>query len=221
MNEVTDMETVITEFPNRRKEFFLEINSFEREEHIDSFLIYFLSPVITGIKPSSTITVSAEQEKRLVRLYEEKLYEMGFDYFKLRSCAKKSLIFVYNKDSLERYLNFRDCREILYKEGYKGLNLSEMLTKIKNRITENDFPHEIGLFLGIPACDVEGFLSCKECIFSGYWKVYDRLEIASEIFGLYDLSRNIVVENTLNGVPLNKTISKIKNMYLSNIDILQ
>lgn len=211
----------MTEFPNRKKEFFLEINRFDKTENIDSFLIYFLSPVITGIKPSSTITVSKEQENRLIALYNEKLYDMGFDFMKLRSCSKKSLFFVYNKSSLERYLQFDDCREILYKEGYRGLSLSEMLLKIKNRIKNDSFPHEIGLFLGIPACDVEGFLSCKECIYSGYWKVYDRLEIASELFGLYDLSRNIVVENTLNGIPLNKTISNIKNMYIDNIDMLQ
>lgn len=36
-----------------------------------------------------------------------------------------------------------------------------------------DFPHELGLFLGYPAEDVRGFIDRKQCKYIGLWKVYE------------------------------------------------
>lgn len=206
---------------NKKKEFFHKINKLENEEDIDSFLVYLLSPVITGIKPSATITVNNTQKRRLMKLYSEKLNFMGINYTILKSCSKRSLFFIYNINSLEKYLELDESKRFLEKEGYSGYSLEEMILKVKDKIKDEQFPHEIGLFLGIPVCDIEGFLSCKKCISSGYWKVYDRLEIANKIFSLYDSSRNLVIDNTLRGIPINSTIHSINNMYINSIDILQ
>ncbi len=205
----------------RKKEFFQKINKFENLNNLDSFLIYLISPVITGIKPSSTITVDRLQSERLRYLYDRKLSNMDFEYIKIRNCGGRELLLVYNKSSLKKYLNIEANRKILETSGYSGMGIDDMLEELKSRITNGDFPHEIGLFLGIPACDVDGFLNCRECIHSGYWKVYDNLHIANELFNLYDSSRNMVINNTLKGVPLEKTIYSMKNKYLENVDILQ
>ena len=50
-----------------------------------------------------------------------------------------------------------------------------------------DFPHEIGLFLGYPPCDVRGFIEhraggCKCC---GCWKVYGDVAEARRCFASY------------------------------------
>ena len=53
------------------------------------------------------------------------------------------------------------------------------------RLRENDeFPHEIGLFLGYPIEDVVGFIryAGKGCKLSGLWKVYGDAEAASRLF---------------------------------------
>lgn len=43
-----------------------------------------------------------------------------------------------------------------------------------------EFPHEVGLFLGYPPEDVEGFIENKarSCKITGYWKVYSDEEKA-------------------------------------------
>jgi hypothetical protein len=47
----------------------------------------------------------------------------------------------------------------------------------------NEFPHEIGLFLGYPPKDVEGFMHSRDdCLLCGLWKVYDNPEGAQEQF---------------------------------------
>ena len=56
------------------------------------------------------------------------------------------------------------------------------------RLRENDeFPHEIGLFLSYPPEDVRGFIENKACRFkcAGLWKVYGDEERAKELFRQY------------------------------------
>ena len=44
-----------------------------------------------------------------------------------------------------------------------------------------EFPHEIGIFLGYPPADVDGFMHRKEdCRISGLWKVYDDIREAEQ-----------------------------------------
>ena len=49
------------------------------------------------------------------------------------------------------------------------------------------FPHEIGLFLGYPPADVEGFIKSPNEGFCevGYWKVYSDAEKARSVFRRY------------------------------------
>lgn len=54
-----------------------------------------------------------------------------------------------------------------------------------------EFPHEIGIFLGYPIWDVEGFIEHKgqNYKFCGYWKVYQDVEGAKLKFKEYDRIR--------------------------------
>ena len=67
----------------------------------------------------------------------------------------------------------------------KGLRL----TPLRRRLAENEeFPHEIGLFLGYPPEDVCGFIenkaACAQCV--GCWKVYGDVESAKRKFAQYE-----------------------------------
>ena len=50
-----------------------------------------------------------------------------------------------------------------------------------------EFPHEIGLFLGYPPLDVDGFIrNPKEGFYEvGYWKVYSDVQSARLAFSRY------------------------------------
>ena len=68
-------------------------------------------------------------------------------------------------------------------------NVQELLFHLRGRFTDpTEFPHEIGLFLGYPLEDVEGFCRKKgaDCKLSGYWKVYGDVETARKRFAAYD-----------------------------------
>ena len=61
-------------------------------------------------------------------------------------------------------------------------------------------PHEIGIFLGIPRGDVEGFIKNqgKNYLLNGYWKVYTGLDRAIELFRSYDASRYMYLNKLIN-----------------------
>ena len=78
------------------------------------------------------------------------------------------------------------------KEGYPVSDgVEAMLTHLGARLAGAEFPHEVGLFLGYPAADVEGFRrnagrNCKLC---GHWKVYGQVEEARRRFLAFDRCR--------------------------------
>ena len=68
-----------------------------------------------------------------------------------------------------------------------------------NRMKE--FPHEVGIFLGYPICDIKGFLENKgeRYLHSGYWKIYGNLEETRKKFLSYDEAREIAIGEFLSG----------------------
>jgi hypothetical protein len=81
---------------------------------------------------------------------------------------------------------------------HKDMNFNECLAHLKERF-ENLCPHEIGIFLGIPLGDVITFIEQpkRECLLSGYWKVYSNPEEAKDIFKKYDMVKSNIISNIL------------------------
>ena len=95
---------------------------------------------------------------------------------------------VYRPEQLSACLNQPKTRAILRLCGYPvSLSLPDLIAHLKARMGEEDFPHEIGLFLGYPPEDVAGFIRhCgKNCKCSGCWKVYGNREEAELRFARY------------------------------------
>ena len=66
-----------------------------------------------------------------------------------------------------------------------------MLETLGRRLNQGDFPHEVGLFLGYPPEDVEGFRlhRGRDYKLAGCWKVYSDVERARQCFRRYGLCR--------------------------------
>ena len=82
------------------------------------------------------------------------------------------------------------AKDILEAYGYCTGNANRCVARLMERlktVSAESFPHEIGLFLGYPPEDVEGFINnhaggCKIC---GAWKVYGDAESARKKFDSY------------------------------------
>ena len=92
--------------------------------------------------------------------------------------------------------------------GYtEDMTMDEMLVYAAKRFREYkagkaDFPHEMGIFLGYPLGDVKGFIEHhgRNCLCSGYWKVYENEEKARETFRLYARVKQIAMDMVRQGM---------------------
>ena len=93
---------------------------------------------------------------------------------------KTANLFSYRyKDRKNLILEVRELNNVIVKKGLRML--------IVRLNTEKDFPHEIGLFLGYPPEDVEGFIRNKaqNYLSQGLWKVYGDTKKAEALFARY------------------------------------
>lgn len=183
--------------------FFNMLSELEDKEYFEKFMLYNLSLVTSGIKPSATVNLTKEN-RNLYKLWlvygENFLNNEDLDYVLLRENEKSIVVLIYNSEVLRKYLNKKENLVLLKKLGYNtNYSLEEALNKLQERYKLYNCPHELGVFLGYPVDDVIDFMECsnKKCVMCGYWKVYNNEERAIETFKLYDQIRKCTLEKIL------------------------
>ena len=114
-------------------------------------------------------------DKEGIKILIEVLKEKGIRLYILQRQDKRVLVYVYRKKQLEVSLNRPGVAKFLKKYGYESTEIKYALSRLKSRIGENnEFPHEIGIFLDYPLGDVIGFIVNQGRNFkcAGCWKVY-------------------------------------------------
>ena len=79
------------------------------------------------------------------------------------------------------------------------------MVALRNQLRKTgDFPHEIGLFVGYPPEDVDGFirLGPEKCKCTGLWKVYGDDVQAKKTFAKYKKCTSIYCEMVARGKTL-------------------
>lgn len=124
----------------------------------------------------------------------------------LCNCSKRHLLLVYREENLAQHLAQAGVQTLLRKNGYDtSASFSGLLQQLKIRLAQsNNFPHEIGLFLGYPLEDVAGFClwQGKGYKYSGQWKVYGDVAKAQATFARYDKCRNALCKRVQQGMSL-------------------
>ena len=157
------------------------------EEH----LIRHCAPTLAGIKTASLFTCAYEDQAALldtVRRMNKKLKPKGLRMLPLRFSDKKALIYLYRPKKLSADLENATASQLLERCGYGCGSCEHCVACLGKKLRrQQDFPHEIGLFLGYPAEDVRGFIECgpDSCKCTGCWKVYTDVEGARKKFAQY------------------------------------
>ena len=160
----------------------------EAVKRFEYTLAFHCAPALAGIKPADLISWTGTREERdaLVERYACRLAGAGISVRMLCRCERHSLILVYRQDRLEGQLERREVRDMLRRDGYPvEEGLEAMLVHLSRRLRAcPEFPHEVGLFLGYPAEDVEGFRAHggRDYKYCGLWKVYSDVERAQSCF---------------------------------------
>ena len=178
-------------------------------------LVYHASPTLSGLKPANLLSLSKEDFPNLPDLlseYTAQLKRKGIAFFFFFDCNQRWLLLVFRPQMLQVQLSRPSVQALLTEEGYpNSSNVQIMLSHLRQRLaSQNNFPHEIGIFLGYPLADVLGFRKYKGecCKLCGYWKVYGDVEQAKQCFARFDRCRSVLFSHLLAGSTLNDLVAE-------------
>ena len=109
---------------------------------------------------------------------------------------------MYRPALLSKDLRHDVAEQLLQERGYCTKQLKSCVVHLIKRLREfEEFPHEIGLFLGYPPEDVNGFINNKAggCKITGCWKVYGDAEAARKTFERYRKCTKVYCKQFANG----------------------
>ena len=117
------------------------------------------APVLAGLKPSNAVTLDYIDSKELIQSLAGSDIKCGLIY----SGNGKCLWLLYREQQVNQYLMDSENQRFLKHCGYSSFQIQNILYTLKNRYRlykagQADFPHELGLILGYPLCDVIGFI---------------------------------------------------------------
>lgn len=176
----------------------------------EDYLIRNCAPTLAGIKTGSLFTCPFENKAALleeIRRINRQFAGKGLRLLPLRFSEKKALIYLYRPARLQQDLTNEVASQILQEQGYCMGNCQQCVQQLGRKLRcQQDFPHEIGLFLGYPAEDVHGFIEkgpdCCKC--TGCWKVYGDAESARKTFARYKKCTKVYCDQWAKGQNLDR-----------------
>lgn len=163
----------------------------------ERYLVQHCSPALAALKTANMFCFpfsSEEELKRQLRIWNERLERKGVSLLLLRVRKKSAMIYVFRRFLLQRDLSDPQTAYFLSCRGYPDTGADDALGHLKRRLLEKEnFPHEIGLFLGYPLRDVIGFIrnEGKNCKCADCWKVYGDEREAKKIFEAFRKCREV------------------------------
>ena len=155
----------------------------------EELIVRHCSPTLAGLKTGSLFScpsTSPGEMRESLRDLNSRLAPKGIRVLPVKNDGERALIYLYRPARLSRDLCNSAAEEILSDRGYPCGCPGKCIMKLMERLKGDEFPHEIGLFLGYPPDDVRGFIADPSaCKCAGCWKVYGDREAAEKQFALY------------------------------------
>lgn len=176
----------------------------------EDYLIRNCAPTLAGIKTANLFSCPCPDRAELVaslcRL-NGRLCRKGLRVVPLRFSEKKALIYLYRPRQLAADLCHGEAMRILNPLGYDCAKSEQCLVRLARKLrAREEFPHEIGLFLGYPPADVCGFIENKPCTCKcvGCWKVYTDEAGARQKFAQYRKCTEIYCDAWTKGIDIER-----------------
>ncbi len=177
---------------------------------MENVIGYHCAPALAGIKASNIVACYKDKgynvNREISRLNNE-LNSRKIYLEPLCESEKRVLVMVYRSNVLCKALKNEEVKSFLSSLGYPAdADLHTYIRILKKRLINEDFPHEIGAFLGYPMHDVYGFINHRdeECLLCGEWKVYKKPEEAQKMFERFSACRKALAGQIMKGHSLSQ-----------------
>ena len=155
-------------------------------------LVDHCAPTLAGIKVGNLFcckTAPGEDIRAVIAGWNHLFLGKGVQVRLIRESPSCALVYVFRPALLSKLLARGDVARFLEGYGFSDCQgLESYIERLGSHIGSADcFPHEIGIFLGYPLQDVQGFIQNRGRHFSlcGFWKVYSEPQRAERLFKQY------------------------------------
>ena len=168
------------------------------------------APTLAGIKTGSLCPCPYDSRQQLladIRRMNRVLVPRGLCLLPMRLGQGRALLYLYRPQALRRDLDDDLSCRLLRQAGYPCGSCGQCVARLVQRLrTEEEFPHEVGLFLSYPPEDVKGFIEnhAANAKCTGVWKVYGDERQARQTFDRYKKCTQTYCERWRSGVKLDR-----------------
>ena len=178
---------------------------------LDELLAFHCAPVLLGEKTGNLFSIRKACFERMRNRYREigvRLAPLGINLELLLKRRETVLLYVYRPELLDADMRRPEAQKLLFPLRYRR---GHLIQRLRARLAEEKFPHEIGLFLGYPPNEVVEFIknhgeNSKYC---GCWKVYGDVESAKRCFARYDQCRALLCDCVERGQEIEEVIRSV------------
>lgn len=172
----------------------------------EELIVRHCAPTLANLKTGSLFVCPITDKPSFfssLRSLNELLVPKGLRALPLRIREHSALIYLYRPSRLKKDLEDPTAVKILQEHGYScyGKCLPKLMERVR---ASEEFPHEIGLFLGYPPEDVQGFLDHRPCKCTGCWKVYGDETKAKQTFDLYKKCERVYCQQLAHGTDIER-----------------
>ena len=177
---------------------------------MERVLLTHCAPTLAGLKCANLVRLTGPRAEleAAAQAWRAILAPRGVHVRTARWDDDSALLYLYREGHLQREWEKPGAADFLRRHGYEpGAAVQENVELLLRRIARRPcFPHEIGLFLGYPLEDVQGFIeNCgKNYRLCGCWKVYGDPQAALRCFARYEKCARVYLQCYQNGHSLSR-----------------
>ncbi len=178
-------------------------------ECLGAFLVSSAAEVLAGVKPANLVSVPKRRLRCGRSIYalwlkyaSELLRQSRLEAIVLRERDEVLLVLLYRRDLLEQRMRSRSMRAFLQRRDYpQATDLDACLQRLKQEFEKQASPNEVGMFLGYPLKDVNGFIDRRENCWQGrcLWKIYGPPRRSLVLYLRYRQSRQSLQNRLIEG----------------------
>jgi hypothetical protein len=189
-------------------------------KNIETQLALQCAPLIAGLKVSNLLIIRRDKLAQLIAI----LKSTSISCYALRDSGDKITLLLFNEAKLVSYLKQERVIKLLTGMGYRESSLYDILPIFRERYRKYmsdkiQFPHELGVLLGYPIEDVEGFIchNGRNSMLIGYWKVYENTTAKEQLFHRFEIVKETMLQLIFFGVSMKDIIESYREDRLQEI----
>ena len=177
---------------------------------MERVLLTHCAPTLAGLKCANLVRLTGPRAEleAAAQAWKATLAPRGVHVRTARWDGDSALLYLYREGHLRREWEKPGAADFLRRHGYEpGAAVQENVELLLRRIARRPcFPPVIGLFLGYPLEDVQGFIeNCgKNYRLCGCWKVYGDPQAALRCFARYKKCARVYLQCYQNGHSLSR-----------------